>query len=202
MGRGAISKGASKKCAVCDNLILGKPSLVARRTYCSKACWYSLGLTYKPASKSKTKKCLQCGKEFQIFPSQKKRYCTYKCHLDSGGAFRAGMEAAKMKKKYGAKKDANHNELVEILLKMGVPFYDLSAVGCGVPDGIAWVKNTWQFVEIKNPKTRYGMRGLNPIQRKWITQWRGGGVYILKTVDDAINFARGDFSSLEIIKGE
>lgn len=195
----------SKKCAVCDNLISGKPSLVATRTYCSKVCWYSMGLTYKPISKKIKKNCLQCGIEFKIYPSQLKRnakYCTYKCHLQSGGAFRAGIEAARMKKKYGAKKDANHDEIVNILLKMGVPFYDLSASGYGVPDGIAWVKNSWQFVEIKNLKTAYGRRGLNPIQRKWITQWRGGGVYILKTVDDAINFAKGEFGSVQIVKGE
>jgi hypothetical protein len=83
---------------------------------------------------------------------------------------------------------------------MGIPFYDLSAVGGGVPDGIAWIKSMWQFVEIKNPKTAYGRRGLNKIQKKWINQWQGGDVYIIRTIDDAINFSRGDLEKVESIK--
>lgn len=194
----------SKKCAVCDNLIVGKPSLVARRNYCSKKCWYSVGLNYKPLSKRILKKCLQCDKEFLIYPSQEKKnakYCSYKCHLESGGAFRAGIEASKMKKKYGVKKDGNHNDIVDVLTKLGVHFYDLSAVGCGVPDGLVWVKNTWQLIEIKNPKTAYGKRGMNPIQKKWIGQWKGGGVFVIRTVEEAIKFAKGEWNVLEIIKG-
>jgi hypothetical protein len=98
--------------------------------------------------------------------------------------------------KYGAKKDANHNELFEELRKhCGV--FDLSAVGNGVPDGIAWVNESWHLFDIKNPKTSYGRKGLNSVQKKWISQWSGGPVYLIYNVDDAIALGLGNFSKLK-----
>jgi hypothetical protein len=87
------------------------------------------------------------------------------------------------------------------VLKVHCPVYDLSAMGGGVPDGIAWVKETWQFFDIKNPKTGYGRRGLNPVQKKWITQWRGGPVYLIYTAIDAEQFAKGNFAALKAERG-
>jgi hypothetical protein len=56
------------------------------------------------------------------------------------------------------------------------------------------------LVEIKNPKTGYGRRGLNPIQKQWIERWNGGPIYIIKSLDDAEQFARGRFDEVEVVK--
>lgn len=147
------------------------------------------------------KTCLHC-KEGYFSYNKNRKYCSYACHIASGGSFRAGMEAAITMKKYKIhKKDFNHKDIVDVFHKMAIPFYDLSAMGCGIPDGIAWVKSSWQFVEIKNPNTAYGKRGLNKNQKKWIEQWQGGAVYIVSTIDEAILFCRGDFSKLKSHSG-
>ena len=101
--------------------------------------------------------------------------------------------------KYGAKKDANHNEIFEELRKH-CPVYDLSAAGCGVPDGIAWIDEAWQFFDVKNPKTGYGKRGLNPVQKKWVEKWSGGPVYLIYTQADAQAFGSGDLESVKVVQ--
>lgn len=101
--------------------------------------------------------------------------------------------------RYGAKKDANHVEIVDAMRKCGATVYDLSTTGGGVPDVIAWVKDQWRLVEIKNPKTTYGRKGLNKVQVKWLAQWRGGPVYVVRDVTSAIRFASGSFDGIEII---
>jgi hypothetical protein len=142
-------------------------------------------------------KCLKCNKLFHSY-NKKSKYCSYRCHLDDGGAKRAGMEAARMAKiKYGHKKDANHNEIVNCLLKLGIPFYDLSHIGAGVPDGIVWIKDRWQLIEIKNLKTSYGRRGLNKNQKEWISKYKSGVVYIIHNIEEAIELSKGKFDKLK-----
>lgn len=99
-------------------------------------------------------------------------------------------------KKYGAKKDANHKEIFDIISKFTAA-KDLSPMGCGVPDGIAWVNDGWQLFDVKNPKTGYGKRGLNNRQKKWADDWRGGPVYLIYTVEEAEQFARGNLDGLK-----
>ena len=99
-------------------------------------------------------------------------------------------------KKYGAKKDANHKEVMA-RLKSLVPVHDLSAAGCGVPDGIAWINGGWQLFDIKNPNTGYGKRGLNERQKTWADKWDGGPVFLIYGEDDAAAFAKGDFDAVK-----
>lgn len=98
--------------------------------------------------------------------------------------------------KYGPKKDANHNEIFEELRKH-CAVYDLSTAGRGLPDGIAWIQAAWHLFDVKNPKTGYGKRGLNEVQKKWIQQWKGGPVYLIYTEDEARRFGCGDFSGIK-----
>lgn len=140
--------------------------------------------------------CIYCSSRFYT-KERGRKYCSYQCHLDSGGARRAGLAAAKaILKKYGAKKDANHNEIFNVL-RLRCAVYDLSHVGFGVPDGAAWIASSWQLFDVKNPKTSYGKRGLNDVQKKWLARQNGGPVYILRTVEQAERFSVGDFSGIE-----
>ena len=98
--------------------------------------------------------------------------------------------------RYGAKKDANHKALFD-LLGQHIAVRDLSSLGCGCPDGIGWVNDGWQLFDVKNKKTGYGRRGLNKRQKEWAVDWRGGPVYLLYTEEDALAFSRGEFAGLK-----
>ena len=104
---------------------------------------------------------------------------------------------------YGAKKDANHKEIVDCLNKCGIPFIDLSALGYGVPDLVVEIQKKLGLWEIKNPKTPYGKRGLNKNQKAWAGKWRGSPVKIIKSVDDAlaaINYEPGSEVALAALR--
>lgn len=178
-----------KSCAYCSQLF--RCCKTSSKTTCSASCSGSLRL-----SKETIKACAMCGVDYRSSPSQGRKYCSYKCHLDSGGAFKAGMAAAKATMKYGPKRDANHAELFAVLRKH-CAVYDVSTSGMGIPDGLAWVNGAWHLFDVKNPKTGYGKRGLNPIQKKWLSQAQGGPIYLLYTAEDAENFATGKFDGLK-----
>lgn len=190
-------------------------SYMKRQKYCSSACYHeSRQLPPKPPKPPRAKKvrpvkppreirsarsnCINCGTEFTYYLSRPKFSCSYACHLASGGALRAGLAASKAIMKYGTKKDANHNEVVEEMQKY-CAVYDLSSVGRGIPDGLAWIDGSWHLFDVKNPKTSYGKKGLNPIQTKWIQQWKGGPVWLIYTADEAKRFATGKFDGLKAI---
>ncbi len=100
-------------------------------------------------------------------------------------------------KKYGSKKDANHKEIFSVIKKI-TAVHDLSAMGFGVPDGLAWCgEKGWQLFDVKNPNTGYGRRGLNNKQKEWASDWRGGPVYLIYNVDEAINFSKGNFDGIK-----
>jgi hypothetical protein len=132
--------------------------------------------------------CLHCKKEFEFFKSRKlpQKYCSYDCHLNSGGSWRAGMASSKATMKYGAKKDANHNEVVDALQKAGAYVLDMSHVGRGFPDLIVGFRSKTILVEIKNPKTAYGRKGLNKNQIKWKEQWTGGTYAVVDSPEQAL----------------
>lgn len=141
--------------------------------------------------------CAQCGREFLRYPSEStRRYCSYQCHLDSGGAFRAGAAAVEMRKKYGHKKDANHREIVEALHALGAGVIDISSLGYGAPDLVVWCRGAWHLADVKNPRTSYGRHGLNKHQARWADEWRGGPVYLLRSIEEAARLVTGDVGSL------
>lgn len=88
--------------------------------------------------------------------------------------------------RYGAKKDANHDEIVDALKAVGVSVIDMSHVGKGFPDLIIGFRSETILVEIKNPKTAYGKKGLNKNQQKWKEQWIGGPYCVVDSVEAAL----------------
>ena len=130
--------------------------------------------------------CNHCGKLFFSYRASRRKYCSYACHLASGGAIRAGLAALAKTSIYGAKKDANHKEIIEFIQKAGAPYIDLSPLGCGVPDVLVEVRGSLQLWEIKNINTSYGKKGLNKNQKAWAEKWKGVPVRIIYNVDDAL----------------
>jgi hypothetical protein len=168
-----------KVCKGCGNLF--KCIKTSNKVTCSDACKLKareLKATYQ--------NCLQCGIKFKFSKSQKRLYCSYDCHIASGGAWRAGMAAAGATMKYGVKKDANHNEIVAALQQAGAYVLDMSHVGRGFPDLIVGFRSQTILVEIKNPKTSYGKKGLNKNQLKWKESWTGGAYCVVDSIDAAL----------------
>jgi hypothetical protein len=94
--------------------------------------------------------------------------------------------------RYGAKKDANHKEIMAALRKY-CHVYDMSHAGFGVPDGAAWIgNNTWQLFDIKNPLTGYGRRG---------NRQGGGPIFLIYTTEEAERFAKGELDGLKFEVG-
>jgi len=177
-------------CVVCNENFRAK----SRTKYClnhkaeaaaNKVAKIKLGRPID-SSKKQSKICVQCKKDFDHYKSREKQFCSYQCHLDSGGAWRAGLAAAEATMKYGAKKDANHHEVVEAMQKAGASVIDMSHVGRGFPDLIVGFQSQTILMEIKNPKTAYGRKGLNKNQLKWKEQWIGGAYCVVDGPEAAL----------------
>lgn len=193
----AKGRRATVPCLVCGTAF---KKMNERHRHCSQTCSGASrvkpkvsGPGRKPAS---TVTCGHCGGTFKAAKSAGRKFCSYVCFLDSGGSKRAGEASIVARKKYGAKKDANHQEVFQVI-GLFTAVKDLSGAGFGVPDGLAWAGGGWQLFDVKNPKTGYGKRGLNPIQRRWADDWRGGPVYLIYSVEEAMRFAKGDFGGLK-----
>jgi hypothetical protein len=100
-----------------------------------------------------------------------------------------------MRSKKLSKKDNNHNEILKFL-KSAVPTTDTSFVGDGYPDGLSMINGGWQWFDVKNPETRYGRSGLNDFQKKFAKEL-GATVYLIRTIEDAENFALGKFDKVD-----
>lgn len=163
-----------------------------RQAFCSMQCKMSATL------KRNTRTCAHCGGTFVKVGSKERRFCSYSCHLKSGGAVRAGHFAVEaIMKKYGAKKDANHAE-VFAAMRLFCPVLDLSRHGYGLPDGLANINGELHLFDVKNPKTAYGKKGLNRRQKEWLNECRGTRVFLIYSVDEAIQFAKGNFEGLKV----
>jgi hypothetical protein len=175
-------------CKVCNMQFrnLNKTNYCEKHKLQAKIAQASHGGRKKDENKKITKKCLHCKNEFKHYKTRKQIYCSYDCHIASGGAWRAGLSAKEATLKYGAKKDANHNEVVDALKEAGASVIDMSHVGRGFPDLIVGFNSQTLLMEIKNPKTSYGKKGLNKNQLKWREQWIGGTYCIVDSVESAL----------------
>ncbi len=184
-------------CVVCGKVM----RIPERRKYCSDECRQSRRPIKVPPQPNHI--CAHCGRPFHAYDtaSRPRKYCSYSCHLLAGGAHRAGEESVKKTALYGSKKDANHSEIVRAFEKLGASVLDLSALGCGVPDLLVWCCNGWHLVDVKNPKTGYGRRGLNPRQQRWALNWKGGPVYLIKSIEDVVALVNGNSHQVQNFGG-
>lgn len=179
-----------RKCVICGTVFKTRDS-----QSCSKVCANKLHSIRNIRERIPNRECEQCGKKYHSY-NKKRKFCSYVCSVENGTPFRAGAAKIEKMKKYGNKKDHNHKIICEYLQKSGCFVRDLSSAGFGVPDLLVWNKSEWILVEIKNPKTSYGKRGLNPIQRKWAENWKGGKVYILSSIEEAELFVQRKYDSI------
>ena len=86
-----------------------------------------------------------------------------------------------------AKVDGNQAIIVELLRKAGASVY---VVGLPV-DLLVGYRGITTLVEIKDPASRYGKRGLNDNQKEFVASWLGSPVVILDSIESTQSFLRG-----------
>lgn len=85
------------------------------------------------------------------------------------------------------KRDANHGRLVATFKQLGCSVAELTDTGIpGWPDIIVGCVGVNRLVELKNPETAYGKRGLNSNQVAFSRDWSGDRVWVASTTDEAI----------------
>ena len=185
------------ECKGCKKQILRPIAHQLRKTYCSNSCMsndYKVRLAGENNPhylNSGNKTCEQCNKEFKHY-LKSRRFCSMACRDKHG--LSPGM-------RNNARKDSNHNEMVEYLQKGGAVVKDCSKMMHGMPDLLVWHMEAWHLVEIKNPNTSYGKKGLSPSQLKFANEWQGGPVYIVRTKEDCELFLIGELKKLDHFGG-
>jgi len=81
-----------------------------------------------------------------------------------------------VKGRVAAKRDANEPEIVNALVRAGATVERLSMQG--VPDLLVGYQGRTYLIEVKTEKG-----SLTDDQREWVSDWRGGRVRILRSID-------------------
>lgn len=89
--------------------------------------------------------------------------------------------------KYAKKTDKNQTEIVNYLRSVGVKVWVTSNVGNSLSDLQIIVKGRLYMLEIKNPETAYGKKGLNASQEKY-SDWCGKNYLVWHSISDAETF--------------
>jgi protein-arginine kinase activator protein McsA len=169
-----------------------------RKKYCSNKC---VSEVYKEELKGNKnpnyrdegiKTCFICKIQYKNY-NKTTKFCSMKCR---------DIHGLSPVMRNNARKDENHNMIVELLEKGGAIVKDMSKAMYGFPDLLVWHFEKWHLVEIKNPKTYYGKQGLNKLQKKWAEEWRGGPVFIMRTEEDVDKFIIGEFEEIDQVKNK
>lgn len=93
-----------------------------------------------------------------------------------------------------AKRDANHNAIVDAFKDGGASVVDLAAVGSGVPDLLVGYRGVDFLCEVKDPENAAENRNrrdrLSRGQLDWCLEWRGRTVVVACSPTDAYAILR------------
>lgn len=91
-----------------------------------------------------------------------------------------------------ARVDANQETVVKALRAIGCKVYVSSSFGQGFPDLVVLTpRRSIVLLEVKDGNKPPSARKLTPDQEKFHELWDGGPVYVVATVDEAINAVTG-----------
>lgn len=86
-----------------------------------------------------------------------------------------------------AKVDRNHGEVVEALRSAGCSVQSLATVGRGCPDLLVGYAGMWLLFEVKDGTKSPSRRRLTPDQEEWIKASRGGPVWLITSIHEALD---------------
>ena len=86
-----------------------------------------------------------------------------------------------------AKIDANQNEIVKELRRVGAFVQSLANIGKGCPDLLVGYMGKWHLLEVKDSKKTPSARELTPDEVEWILKAaKSGPVHVVETVAQAM----------------
>jgi hypothetical protein len=96
---------------------------------------------------------------------------------------------------YHVKKDANHDEIVKEFRSLGCVVFETVRTGIpGFPDLVVRAMGVsgpvLHLVEIKNPKTQYGRKGLSESKKKLRDSLHGIPVFAVTSIDNVVNLVQ------------
>lgn len=91
--------------------------------------------------------------------------------------------------RFARQKDINHGVIVAALRAVGCSVAAIESGVAGVPDLIVGVGGRTHLVEVKPLVGETRRRELRESQVDWHSRWRGAPVVILRTKEDAVEWA-------------
>ena len=85
-----------------------------------------------------------------------------------------------------ARTDANQNDIVDALRKIGAFVWITSSLGNGGPDIVIGYRGKTYLVELKDGEKSASRTALTPAECDFHAAWRGGPLLIWYSVDDAL----------------
>lgn len=89
-----------------------------------------------------------------------------------------------------AKVDANQDAVVSVLKAYGATVQSLAAIGKGCPDLLVGYRGHTLLVEVKDGRKPPSHRQLTEHQQKWMTEWKGGTVAVVKDIEGVEHLLR------------
>ena len=86
-----------------------------------------------------------------------------------------------------AKIDANQQDIVSALRQAGASVQSLAAQSHGCPDLLVGFKGMTLLMECKDGTKPPSKRKLTPDQEEWIKAWRGGAVWLITSIPEALD---------------
>ena len=87
--------------------------------------------------------------------------------------------------RYANRIDANQNEIVTALRKVGA-YVRIVTMGDGVPDLLVGYRGFTLLLEVKDGNKSPSQRKLTEAEQKFFDEWKGGILAIVESVDDAL----------------
>ena len=85
-----------------------------------------------------------------------------------------------------ARTDANQEEIVKALRKLGARVQSLARMGEGVPDLLVGWRGRLLLLEVKDGSRKPSELKLTPAEEEWHARWAGLPVYVVESVEQAI----------------
>lgn len=92
--------------------------------------------------------------------------------------------------RHAARIDANQNGIVEALRAHGATVRIVTQ-GNGLPDLLVGYRGETILMEVKDGNKPPSARALTPAEQKFFDEWRGGLLFIVNSVDEAIAVLKG-----------
>jgi hypothetical protein len=125
--------------------------------------------------------CRSCKKIFMARPSSSRIYCSMDCcHAWTIVEGRRNLEMG-----FKNRVDANQQVIVDALRASGASVEILSNLGRGMPDLIVGIPGNNILMEVKNPKTSYGKRGLSKLQKVFAGRYLGP-FFVVTSAEEAL----------------